>query len=254
MISSLNRTAITRAFQAIVMLSLSYNTCANEELEDPKLTEIWEPEPKIVSPAPVPSDAIVLLGKEQASKWQHGDGREVEWPVKNGVMTVKPGTKGIKTKERFCDVQLHVEWRTPSPSNNKEGQQRGNSGIFLQGRYEVQVLNSFENRTYSNGQAGSIYKQSAPLVNASKPPMEWQSYDIIFNAPQFNDSGELTKAATVTVLHNGVLIQNHFEIQGSTTYRGQPAYHKAHGCDAIFLQDHGSQVSYRNIWVRRLQS
>lgn len=225
---------------------------ASDDLPDPKETEVWEPIPAVVSTNPVPSDAILLFDGIHTDHWQHGDGRETEWILSNGSMTVKPGSKGIQSKEMFCDIQLHVEWRSPARIAGKEGQMSGNSGIYLQGRYEVQVLDSYQNRTYSNGQAGSIYKQSPPLVNASKAPMEWQSYDIIFQAPKFGDDGKIKEKAHVTVLHNGVLIQNHFEIQGGTTYRGLPKYPAAHGCAPIHLQDHGDLVSYRNIWVRRL--
>lgn len=238
----------------VLSLSITHIACANNQaLPDPKKTEIWEPEPQVVSTFNnVPSDAISLFNGQNLSEWQHGDGTEVQWPIVGNAFTIKPGTKGIKTKQQFCDMQLHIEWRSPTIDANKSGQHLGNSGIFLQGRYEIQVLNSYQNRTYSNGQAGSIYKQSAPLVNASRPPLEWQTYDIIFTAPKYDSQGQLTQKAHVTVLHNGVLIQNHTEIQGSTRYRGLPEYPSAYECGPIHLQDHGSKVSYRNIWVRQL--
>lgn len=222
-----------------------------ELLPDPTLTEVWQKVDKVSFVKDVPSDAIVLFDGSDLEQWHHDKGQPAQWAVTDGEMTVKPGTKGIATKEIFCDVQLHIEWRSPMPIKNKTGQHDGNSGIYLQGRYEIQVLNSFNNDTYANGQAGSIYKQAIPLVNASKPPMQWQSYDIVFKAPTFNEQGKLAEHAYVTVLHNGVLIQNNTKILGSTTYRGEPAY-KAHGCAPIYLQDHGSEVSYRNIWLRKL--
>lgn len=217
---------------------------------DPKLTEFWEPVPAVVTPDPVPSDAIVLFDGTNLDSWNGQEG-SAPWTVKNGYMTVNPGQKGISTKQKFCDMQLHIEWRAPEKTPGKKGQQQNNSGVFLQGRYEVQVLDSYENQTYSNGQAGSIYKQSFPLVNAMKPPTHWNVYDIIYKAPRFSDAGKLESKAYVTVLHNGVLVQNHTEIQGGTVYRGAPSY-KAHGCAPISLQDHGNLVSFRNIWVREL--
>ena len=164
-------------------------------------------------------------------------------------MTVEPGSGDIRTRQSFGDVQLHIEWRSPEMST--EGQLKGNSGVFLQERYEVQVLDSHGGKTYPNGQAASIYKQFIPLVNASRPAGEWQSYDIIFRAPTFSDSGDLISPATMTVLHNGVLVHNHVEIKGTTEYRGAPSY-TAHGAAPLALQDHGDKVSFRNIWIRQL--
>jgi len=239
--------AITSSFLTLLVFTASAQT-----LPDPKLTEVWDPIPPIVNAAPVPSDAIVLFDGNDLENWQHSDGSAAAWTLSGGVMTVKPGSKGIRSKDVFCDIQLHLEWRTPEVIKGMSGQMMGNSGVFLQGRYEIQVLNSFENQTYSNGQAGSIYKQSIPLVNASKPPMQWQEYDIVYRSPKFDAKGKLLKKAIVTVFHNGVLIQDHVEIQGPTVFRGQPEYKQAHGCAPIFLQDHGDRVSYRNIWARNL--
>jgi len=220
---------------------------------DPSVTEVWDLEPPKVSPGKSegqpPSDAQVLFAGD-LSQWTTLLGKVLAWEVKEGIMTVAKGAGSIKTKEVFGDVQLHVEWRTPLGASGG-GQNQGNSGIFLQERYEVQVLDSYENKTYSNGQAGSIYKQAIPLVNASRKPGEWQVYDIIYTAPRFNESGRVITPAFITVVHNGVLIHNHFPIQGPTEYKGLPVY-EPHGKASLMLQDHGEAVSYRNIWLRRL--
>ncbi|HYC86117.1 MAG TPA: DUF1080 domain-containing protein [Chryseosolibacter sp.] len=228
-------------------------TAAHSQESDPKATEVWEPEPKAVTPgnngAP-PSDAIILFDGKSLDEWVDKDGNVPTWSLKDGVMTVAKGGGDIRSKRAFGDIQLHIEWRTP-PKIEGEGQGRGNSGIFFQERYELQVLDSYKNRTYSNGQAGSIYKQTMPLVNASKGPGEWQSYDVIYIAPRFNKDGTLTSAGRVTVFHNGVVIHHYTEIQGTTEYIGKPKV-IAHGNGSLKLQDHGNPVSYRNIWVREL--
>ncbi len=221
---------------------------------DPADTEVWEPEPVVVTPAAggaAPSDALVLFDGSDLGRWQHRDGSDVKWSVADGAVTVVPGTGDIVTKEGFGDIQLHVEWRTPAIIEG-EGQGRGNSGIFIQQRYEVQVLDSYRNRTYSNGQAASIYKQHIPLVNASRPPGQWQSYDIFFTAPRFAADGSLTKPAYVTVVHNGVLVQNHVEIAGPIRFIGEPQYEPHPLRQPLRLQDHNNPVSYRNIWIREL--
>jgi hypothetical protein len=225
---------------------------------DPHANEVPNPKapPRVVTPGQTPgappSDAIVLFDGTDLSKWEkEKDGRPAEWTVADGAMVVKPGTGGIRTKQGFGSVQLHIEWATPSPAKGS-GQDRGNSGVFLQGIYEVQVLDSFENQTYWHGTAGSVYKQYPPLVNATRKPGEWQVYDIVYHAPQFNDDGRVTKRATFTVFHNGVLIQDHVEVMGVTTHLGPP-YYKAHPDKGpISLQDHDHTVRYRNIWVREL--
>jgi hypothetical protein len=211
--------------------------------------------PAVVAPgrtaADPPSDAIVLFDGRDLSKWRSGDGSAAKWIVRDGYVEVAPGTGEIVSADSFGDCQLHIEWATPAVVKG-EGQERGNSGVFLMGRYEVQVLDSYQNETYFHGQAGAVYKQYAPLVNASRPPGQWQTYDIIFKAPKFDEQGKVTERARVTVLHNGVLIQNNVEIFG-ITYNDRPALYIAHpAVQPLHLQDHGNPVRYRNIWVRRL--
>ncbi|WP_440875095.1 3-keto-disaccharide hydrolase [Thalassotalea sp. PLHSN55] len=233
----------------IGLVSLSCAVSANKI--DPKVTEQWTPVPEIVTPGKIPSDAFSLFDGTDLDAWQDNHGKIPQWQIEQGVVTVSPGSGSIKTKQSFCNMQLHLEWRSPAKAQGKKGQKLGNSGIFMQGRYEVQVLDSYQNQTYSNGQAAAIYKQSAPMVNAMRPTGEWNSFDIIFTSPEFNHDKSLKTPAYVTVLHNGILVQNHFELQGRTVYRGKPSY-QAHGCAPIVLQDHGDKVSYRNIWVREL--
>jgi len=220
----------------------------------PEATEVWEPEPRVVTSGKTvntpPSDAIVLFDGSHTDEWTKRDGSPVEWTIEGDALVVKPGTGPIVTRRKFQDIQLHIEFRTPAQVES-EGQGRGNSGVFLQQRYEVQVLDSYNNRTYSNGQASSIYKQTPPLVNASRGPGEWQTYDIIFTAPRFDKDGNRISPGYVTVLHNGVLTQNHTLIQGTTEYIGWPK-NIAHGPDAIQLQDHGNLTAFRNIWIREL--
>lgn len=218
-----------------------------------EVTEIWEPVPGTVETPQdePPSDAIVLFDGTNLDAWESVDGGPAEWTVGDGAFTVARGTGDIRTTESFCDVQLHIEWRSPAETEGYDSQDRGNSGVFLQERYEVQVLDSFENPTYVNGQAASIYKQHIPLVNASREPGEWQSYDIIFKAPIFAEDGSLRSPAYITVLHNGVVVQNHVQVQGPTEWIGYPQY-EAHDCAPISLQDHDADVSFRNIWVRPL--
>ena len=238
----------------LVALFLMHNLFAQERPTiEPKLTEVWEPVPVKITPgvnnAP-PSDAIILFDGKDLNEWTNGSGGKPEWVVENGAVTVKPKTGVIKSKQKFGDFQLHIEWRAPSEVKG-EGQGRGNSGIFMMERYELQVLDSYESKTYPNGQAGSLYKQGIPLVNACKAPGEWQTYDVIFMAPVFTEKGTLKSPASITVLHNGVLIQNNFELRGPTEYNRIPMY-EPHGKGSLVLQDHGDLVSFRNIWVREL--
>jgi hypothetical protein len=224
---------------------------------DPKVTEFYDLKPEKITPgttnSDAPSDAIVLFNGKDFNEWTSAkDGGAPKWDLKEGAMTVAKGTGDVKTKKEFRDFQLHIEWRTPSEVVG-EGQGRGNSGIFLQGLYELQVLDSYESVTYSNGQAGSIYKQeqAVPLVNASKKPGEWQTYDVLFTAARFGKGGRMIIPAFVTVFHNGVVIQSHTAITGPTEYKGLPVY-KEIDKGPLQLQDHGNPVSYRNIWIREL--
>lgn len=219
--------------------------------EDGKEIPPPKDEPKKIDAGPPPSDAIVLFDGKDLSKWKGANGTEAKWKINgDGSMTVN-GTGSISTKQEFGDCQLHVEWASPTEIKG-EGQGRGNSGVYIQGRYEVQVLDSYTNKTYFHGQAGGLYKQYAPLVNASKPPGEWQTYDIIFHAPRFNESGKVEKPATITVLHNGVLIQDHVEMLGTSSHTGYPKYEKHPLKQSLSLQDHHNPVKYRNIWIREL--
>jgi hypothetical protein len=230
----------------------------------PEDTEVWEPVPKIVTPgatiADPPSDAIVLFDGKNLDEWVSAqDHSRAKWDVANGIMTVSKahGVGNIETKRSFKNYQLHLEWRIPENITGS-GQARGNSGVFLASTgpgddgYELQVLDSYNNKTYVNGQAASIYKQSPPLVNPNRKPGEWQSYDVVWTAPTFNDDGSLKTAAYVTVFLNGVLVQNHFQLKGQTLYIGQPFY-KKYDSAPIKLQAHGDKsepLSFRNIWAR----
>lgn len=238
---------------ASVLVSACLSVQAQEKMK-PEDTEVWTPVPKTVTVEGenhVPSDAVVLFDGSSLDAWvSSNDKKAAPWTVEDGIFTVKPGSGGIETKQQFEDYQLHIEWRSPLVIKG-EGQGRGNSGVFMQGIYEVQVLDTYNNKTYVNGQAASIYKQHIPLVSAVKKPGEWHSYDIIWTAPRFNADGSVKSKARITVLHNGILVQNNVEIEGTTEYIGLPKY-KAHGPGPIALQDHGNPVSYRNVWIRPL--
>ena len=231
---------------------------SGKEPTTPEETEFYKPVPPVVNPydpiKKAPSDAIVLFGGDNLDNWiSSRDSTAAKWIVNNdGSMTVNNKTGDIQTVQNFGSIQLHLEWKSPAEVQGK-GQSRGNSGVFLNGLYEVLVLDNNDNDTYVNGQVGSIYKQHVPLAMASVPTGEWNTYDIIYHAPEFNDEGDKIKSGTITVLHNGVLVQDNVEIKGTTPYIGWPK-NPAHGKGPLKLQDHGdnSRVSYRNIWVREL--
>lgn len=210
----------------------------------------WE-EPKVVKPGrsntDPPSDATVLFDGKDLSNWNNGE----NWPVKDGVAFSGKGQ--IVSKAEFGDCQLHIEWSTPVPPKGT-GQGRGNSGVFLMGKYEIQVLDSYENKTYFDGQAGAIYKQTPPAVNAMRAPGEWNVYDIYWTAPRFEEDGTLKSPAYMTAVHNGVLILNHFELKGDTPFHRPPSYEKHGEKGPIALQDHGNPVRFRNIWVREFKA
>jgi len=203
------------------------------------------------SPAPAPSDAIVLFDGRSLASWQAGDSTAAKWAVRNGYVEVVPGTGTMSTRRGFGDVQLHIEWLAPPPVG--EGQERGNSGVFLMGRYEVQVLDSYHNVTYADGQASAIYGQYPPLANATRPPGRWNVYDIVFHRPRFNADGSLLAAARMTVFHNGVLVQDNVSLFGGTVHMALPSYTLHPDRLPISLQDHGNRMRFRNIWVRDLE-
>jgi hypothetical protein len=215
------------------------------------------PQPPVVTPAPVeqtaapPADAIVLFGGTDLSQWEGDAGQAAPWKVENGYVEIVAGSREIRTRRGFGDCQLHIEWMAPAPPLS-EGQNRGNSGVFLMNTYEVQVLDSYDNPTYPDGQAAALYGQYPPLVNASRPPGQWQSYDIVFHRPRFDSQGKLLQPARVTVLHNGVLVQDNVTLSGPTAHQRRPPYVAHPDKLPIQLQDHASPVRYRNIWIREL--
>ncbi len=247
------------------ILATSAITANAQQKGKPEDTEYWTPVPAIVTPAEkvgeAPSDAIILFDGKNLDEWvaTNDSTSSHKWKVAGKVITVDKSAGDIQTKRKFTDFQLHIEYRIPSNITGT-GQARGNSGIFLAalpwgaGGYELQVLDNYKNPTYVNGQVGSLYKQSPPLVNACRKPGGWQYYDVIWTAPRFNEDGTLKSAARATVLHNGVLVQNNTSLKGDTPYIGQPEYRK-HGAEPIKLQAHGDKsepISYRNIWLREL--
>jgi len=250
----------------VVATALALGTqTAGQEAAKPEDTEVWQPEPKVVTPGvdrgTPPSDAIILFDGKSLNEWVSAQDRSAsaKWIVANGVVTVNKSAGNIETKRTFKNYQFHMEWRIPENITGS-GQLRGNSGLFLASTgprdagYELQVLDSYNNKTYVNGMAGSIYKQSIPLANSMRKPGEWQVYDVVWTAPIFNADGSLKSPAYVTVFLNGVLVQNHFELKGETRYTGQPVYKKFDSAP-IKLQAHGDPsppISFRNIWVREL--
>lgn len=221
--------------------------------------DMTRPKPPVITPGTfstpeqpgkAPSDALVLFDGKDLSKWQAEGGGDATWKVESGYMEAGGG-KGLQTKDSYGDCQLHVEWASPEKVVG-EGQGRGNSGVYIMGKYEVQVLDSYQNDTYADGQAGALYGQYPPLVNAALPPGQWQVYDIVFHRPHFGEDGKVTKPATMTVFHNGVLVQDHAELKGTTGHKSPGVYTKHADKLPINLQFHGNPTRFRNIWIREL--
>lgn len=246
-------------------LTIALGASAQEKKEYPQpermrpgMTEFWTPQPKVVTPGDIktntaPSDAIVLFDGTNLNAWQDDKGNNAQWPVHDGVFTVDKKKGDILTKEKFGSFQLHIEWCVPENITGKS-QARGNSGVFLQDKYEIQILDCYNNETYCNGQTGSVYKQVIPLANAMRKPGEWNVYDIIYTAPVFNEDGTYKLAPSVTVIQNGIVLLNHFVIRGTTEYIGHPRV-APHGDGPIRLQSHGDPsepISFRNIWLRKM--
>lgn len=238
----------------VLAMSIVASAADDAKLPPPSATEVWQPvPPKVEAPAGgVPSDAEVLFAGTDTDAWEKAkEGGPIGWKVVDGALVVTPGTGDIRTREAFGDVQLHLEFRTQTKPKG-DGQNASNSGVYLMERYELQVLDSYRNKTYVNGQAASVYKQYPPLVNASRPPGEWQSYDVVFIAPRFAADGRMLSPARMTAFHNGVLVQHDVALRGPTVYQGQPKY-EAHAAKLpLQLQDHGDAVAFRNIWIREI--
>lgn len=231
-----------------------------QSVQEWEVHDMDRPRPSLVDPGTpsiqehagrLPSDAIILFDGRDFSEWRTEKGEPVKWKLEKGYMEVVKKTGTIMTRQGFGDCQLHIEWATPSTITG-EGQGRGNSGVFLMGLYEIQVLDSYQNDTYADGQAAAVYGQYPPLVNACRPPGEWQSYDIIFHRPHFDEGGKLISPARMTALHNGVLVQDNVELTGPTRHKERPPYKVHPEKLPLKLQDHGDSVRYRNIWIREL--
>jgi hypothetical protein len=249
--------SLTIARRVLACTALLLTTVAHAQERVPGQMPNPTKEPAVVTPGATPgappSDAIVLFDGKDLSQWvsQSAAGGPAPWVVADGVATVKPGSGGIQSKQAFGSCQLHIEFATPSVVEGSS-QGRGNSGVFLMNNYELQILDSYQNQTYFHGQAGAIYKQHAPLVNASRKPGEWQAYDVVFHAPKFDADGKLIQRATFTVFHNGVLVQDHVTVMG-ITFNDKPPYYEAHAAKMpLSLQDHHNPMRFRNIWIREL--
>ncbi len=230
-----------------ILLAVSLLTVAawGTQVVEYKSGIVW-PEPKVIDPGSIggpPSDALVLFNGQELSQWDGGE----NWIIADGIATAAKNS--ITTRQGFGDCQLHLEFAMPEKVEGS-GQGRGNSGIYLMGLYEVQILDSFDNQTYFDGQCGSIYKQQPPMVNACRKPGEWQTYDILFTAPKFNEEGTVARPGYVTVLHNGVVLHNHYELQGATSYTEPPKYSRHAEKEPLQIQFHGNPVRFRNIWLR----
>lgn len=255
----LSRPWAAALISAIALVSLSIGAGAQPAIGTWPIHATDRPRPPIVAPGnpalpvPPPADAIVLFNGTGLIKWQGDAGAPARWHLVDGLaMEVTPGAGTLSTRDAFGDVQLHVEWASPKPARGKD-QDRGNSGVFLMGRYEVQVLDSYENITYADGQAAALYGQYPPLVNVSRRPGEWQSYDIVFHRPRFGEGRTLLAPARFTVLHNGVLVQDNVALSGPTAHQARPPYEAHADRLPLSLQDHGHKVRFRNIWLRELE-
>lgn len=218
----------------------------------PKVVDPGMPE-KDGPPAPAPKDAVVLFDGKDLSRWQGDGGKAAPWKVEDGAIVIAPGTGSLISKENFGDCQIHLEYMAPTPPQGKD-QGRGNSGLLIMTKYEIQILDTYDNPTYADGHAGAVYGQTPPLVNACRPPGRWQTMDVIWKAPRFKADGTVESPPVVTVFHNGVLVQDHTEVLGPVRWRDLARFEKgdAHGDGPILLQDHGNPVKFRNIWVRKL--
>jgi len=250
-------TVIVASLANSVLLALMAPGAAEQQ---GKLHDRNRPQPPVITPGDcstedhpgrVPSDAVVLFDGKDLSKWKAADGGPAKWKVGDGFFEVVPQTGDMYTRQAFGDCQLHVEWAAPTPAHG-EDQDRGNSGVFLHGLYEVQVLDCYQSKTYPDGQTAAIYGQYPPLVNACRPPGKWQIYDIVFHGPRFDPAGKLLRAAYITVLHNGVLVQDHVRIMGPTEHMKRPPYHATPEKLPLKLQDHNHPVRFRNIWIREV--
>jgi len=253
------RKTFTVLYGTLFLLLSASGVCAQIDTKW-KIHDLGRPLPPIVTPGTsstqevpgkAPSDAVILFDGKDLSQWLDKDGASAKWKVERGYMEVAPKTGYIHTKIAFGDCQLHEEFSEPTPPQG-ESQERGNSGVFLMGLYEIQVLDSYENKTYADGQASAVYGQYPPLVNASRPPGQWQWYDIVFHGPRFDNSGKLLRPARITVFHNGVLVQDNVEPSGPTAHGERPPYKPGPDKAPLALQDHGDPVRYRNIWIREL--
>ena len=250
---------------SVIILAMSLGeplgvSAASQAPSDWPVHSMTRPQPPVVDPGPAPaparppSDAIVLFDGRSLGEWRDAEtgAKPARWKVENGYMEVVGGAGNIASARGFGDVQLHIEWSAPAPGHG-EGQERGNSGVFLMGTYEIQVLDSYQNATYPDGQAGAIYGQYPPLVNASRPPGTWQTYDVVFHRPRFDANGALLRAARMTLLHNGVLVQDDVTLTGPTAHQRRPPYASHPDRLPLVLQDHGNPVRFRNVWARELR-
>jgi hypothetical protein len=258
----MKRVLLSIAAAALVGGSATYLALADHHEEKKwEVHDMSRPKPTVITPSKIgdpeskvfvtaPSDAEILFDGKDLSKWQATGGGDATWKVEGGAMVA--AGKDLQTKDSFGDAQIHVEWASPEKVEG-EGQGRGNSGVYIMGNYEVQVLDSYKNDTYADGQAGALYGQFPPLVNASLPPGQWQNYDIVFHRPRFGEDGKVTKPATMTVFHNGVLVQDHTELRGTTSHHSPGVYTQHADKLPIRLQFHGNPTRFRNIWIRQLE-